>query len=711
MYKITVSYNGTIYPLHIPGTDDVILLDPILTQEMGKAGNFTFHILPNHPHADKIHPLTSEIYVYEDGEEIFRGRYAGKEEDFYRTGKVTCEGDLAYLLDSQQRPYTHQGSIVDFLNARLAAHNSQVEERKRFALGKVTVADSNNYINRSDSGYSSTLDCINGKLVKTHGGYPRTRYEGGVRYLDYVTDYGGINPQLIRFGDNLMDLSQHIKPETIITALIPIGASVEITKPDGTLDNKKIDITSVNQGLDYIFAEEAVQKYGWIVGVQEWEDVTLPENLLKKARVYLEECVNLPRTLELQAVDLSVTDTEVKALKTGYWTTLLSNPHGVTGTYLLTKKTLNLTSPEKDTILLGGTLSSLSGSSAQNKLDMSLKVQQVAESASNEINAKVENATQLITGGLGGYIVIGRGEDGHPEEILIMDAPTKEAATNVIRLNKNGLGFSTSGYNGVYSNAWTIDGNLVADFITTGSMLADRIRGGTMEVGGSGLGRDGQIILFDAAGEILSIFDKNGVDIRRGSIIGSTLVLGGRGNIQGSLTVHSGTGTVICKIDGAGLYAIQGTIGSWTITDSSLTSENGTILSYEGTKHDNRGTMNNGSFKVWVNGAEQCYMGRGGYNGRGSPDAGLLHISGRGGGVELDGNTGKVNAGGDVQAQGKVKAHGGIETEGSLNVSGRVYLKNSVEVSSDLMCGGSVHGSNISEMEGRIAALEQKIGK
>ena len=50
----------------------------------------------------------------------------------------------------------------------------------------------------------------------------------------------------------------------------------------------------------------------------------------------------------------------------------------------------------------------------------------------------------------------------------------------MIRLNKNGIGFSTSGYNGVYRNAWTIDGNLIADFITSGTMYADRIKGGTL---------------------------------------------------------------------------------------------------------------------------------------------------------------------------------------------------------------------------------------
>lgn len=126
-------------------------------------------------------------------------------------------------------------------------------------------------------------------------------------------------------------------------------------------------------------------------------------------------------------------------------------------------------------------MATLSGSTAKSQKELSVKVEQIGQAASKGIDQKISNATQLISGGLGGYVVIGRSENGQPEEILIMDAPTKANAKNVIRLNKNGIGFSTSGYDGVYRNAWTIDGNLVADFITTGTLDADLIKAGTIK--------------------------------------------------------------------------------------------------------------------------------------------------------------------------------------------------------------------------------------
>ena len=100
----------------------------------------------------------------------------------------------------------------------------------------------------------------------------------------------------------------------------------------------------------------------------------------------------------------------------------------------------------------------------------------------SEREKAIDKATELITGGLGGYVVISpNDETGYPEEILIMDTDSKLTANNVIRLNKNGIGFSTTGYSGRYTTAWTIDGSFVADFITSGVLNADLIKSGTLQ--------------------------------------------------------------------------------------------------------------------------------------------------------------------------------------------------------------------------------------
>ena len=177
MYKVTVVTDGKEYPL----LNQVLRLEnPTLKEYAGNSpGYLKFKITPKHPYYDKILPLSSELFVYEDGMEIFRGRSMTTEEEFNRTHQITCESDLAYLCDSIIRPFEFQGSIVEFMTQVLKVHNEQVEARKQYLLGRVNVVDSNNYINRSNSDYACSLDCLRDKLVKTHGGYLRTRCESG----------------------------------------------------------------------------------------------------------------------------------------------------------------------------------------------------------------------------------------------------------------------------------------------------------------------------------------------------------------------------------------------------------------------------------------------------------------------------------------------------------------------------------------------------
>lgn len=97
------------------------------------------------------------------------------------------------------------------------------------------------------------------------------------------------------------------------------------------------------------------------------------------------------------------------------------------------------------------------------------------------LTSAISNATKLITGNSGGYVVLHTsGENGQPYELLIMDSDNINDAVNVWRWNVGGLGFSSHGYNGPYETAITNDGAIVADFITTGSLVANIIKAGVL---------------------------------------------------------------------------------------------------------------------------------------------------------------------------------------------------------------------------------------
>lgn len=129
------------------------------------------------------------------------------------------------------------------------------------------------------------------------------------------------------------------------------------------------------------------------------------------------------------------------------------------------------------------------GSAKANLLNNVSAAEAAAEDAAAKVdrfpvlmNAAIKNATGLITGQTGGYVVIHTDStSGQPYELLILDAPSIEEAVNVWRWNVGGLGFSSNGYNGPYETAITADGQIVADFITSGSLVANIIKAGVLQ--------------------------------------------------------------------------------------------------------------------------------------------------------------------------------------------------------------------------------------
>lgn len=532
-YEIYIKTNTGLKLFYEPSDADLGLTDIHFKQAAGGAGSLVFTIYSNHPYYKDVVPLNTDFWLYKAGNPVFRGRCIGAEGDYYKTKTVTVEGDLNFLLDSVQEPFEFSGTTSQFLTRVITAHNSEVEEKKRFTVGTVNVVAQ---VSLSSEEYKNTMDALK-DMVSAAGGYLRIRHGETANYIDYISDYGGENSQTIAFGENLLDLSTSIDPGSIITCLYPLGASVE--QSDGT--KKRIDVSSVNGGLKYITNDAGISKWGKIWGSVNFDTITSPAALLSEARQYLTKQTALPETFSLTALDLSLVNIDFEAFEIGKWTNVESSEHGVRGQYMLTEMDINISSPEQSVITLNGKQASMVAQTIRQKEDMTKVVNAFAEVISSEMVQRITTATEMITGGLGGYVLIGKAADGHPDEILIMDAPQKENAVNVIRLNKNGIGFSRTGYAGTYRNAWTIDGNLVADFITTGKMSADRIKGGALEIGGTGFAANGSIVVKNASGAVIGTWDINGIDIKAGEVHGSKFIVDARYDDIGPEIAPGGT--------------------------------------------------------------------------------------------------------------------------------------------------------------------------
>ncbi|ECK9808510.1 hypothetical protein FJG81_11180 [Listeria monocytogenes] len=91
------------------------------------------------------------------------------------------------------------------------------------------------------------------------------------------------------------------------------------------------------------------------------------------------------------------------------------------------------------------------------------------------IQLAIDKATDLITGNDGGYVLLYPPK--RPAEIFVMDTADVNTAQQVLRLNKSGIGFSSTGINGEYKTAWTLDGAFNANFITSGTITAVNLKG------------------------------------------------------------------------------------------------------------------------------------------------------------------------------------------------------------------------------------------
>lgn len=361
--------------------------------EVNKSGSFTFSLYPDHAYYDALADLTTIIRVYRDDTLIFRGRILKHIDGFYRERVFTCEGELSFLLDSNQRAWTFTGSPEALFTQFITVHNSQVEEAKRFTVGSVTVTDPNDYIARSNSSYESTYKNLN-DLIESLGGYiVFTEGSGGARVINWLVDIETVSDQSIAFGENLLDLTKQKSSDSIITALIPLGARVENQSSETEV---RVTIESVNGGVDYIYDETAVNTYGWIYDSHTWEDVTVPANLLTKARAYLADLINPLSTIEVSAIDLSAIDTDINAFVCGTYVPISSPPHNLEANYLLTKQTFDLLKPENNKITLGHTFTTFTGSAVgANTSQIKSEVSDLSAGVSAQLSAVNQVLAQL----------------------------------------------------------------------------------------------------------------------------------------------------------------------------------------------------------------------------------------------------------------------------------------------------------------------------
>lgn len=403
------------------------------------------------------------------------------------------------LSDYTASPFSAISIMSAFTNLRAAV---DVEDFPfDFWTDKETAADMTTNIPLS---VRSILGGIEGSILDTYRG----EYEFDGFTVKLWNNRGEDRGVSIRYGKNLTSLKQDENCSNVFTAVRPFwyledrSNDPEVPDVNSGFVELPEKIIMVDQEADYI----KILPLDFSSDIKEKPTV---DELREAATAYIEEHdIGTPEvSLDVSFVNLSDAD-EYKDLALLEMVKLCDTVDvvfpklGVNVSAKVNKTVYNVLSGRYESISLGTSKADLART-------ISINNKTIKETVSKtELEQAVSIATNLITGQSGGYVVLNPAEQ--PQELLILDAPSLGQATNVWRWNSGGLGFSSNGYTGPYSTAITSDGKIVADFILAGSLSANLVKGGVLQLG-SRLNQNGSLEVYDETNTLISSLDKNGL--------------------------------------------------------------------------------------------------------------------------------------------------------------------------------------------------------
>ena len=268
----------------------------------------------------------------------------------------------------------------------------------------------------------------------------------------------------IRYGKNLTDLSQELDMSNLVTGIVPYYIDADGNLTVGTKVSTGL-VLDVTRDISIDFSQDVNPDSATPIATQ----------LSNLATNYINNNVLTTITNSITLNFIQLTD--------------LKDRVDLCDTVAIYFEALGISATAKCIttvwdVLEDRYISTTFGSPRTNITDTIVGVQkEVNRTPSRSFMAEaIARATDLITGNLGGYVIMHDSNgDGEPDEILVMNTADINTATKVWRWNKNGLGYSSTGYAGPYGLAMTADGEIVADFITTGTLNADLIKAGTIE--------------------------------------------------------------------------------------------------------------------------------------------------------------------------------------------------------------------------------------
>lgn len=481
MYEIYLDGKIAYYP----GDEICTVFNPEIKLKVSEAGYCKFTLPKTNPEFDKIFDRKTMVSVKRDGTEIFYGEVRESGKDKNGDKSVYAVGALSFLFDSIQPQYNY-GVVTPlaFINACLEGHNDQMgnDDRKKIYPGIVTITNTRDTQGKTTN-YDKTLDALREQLQAPLGGVFKLRHTNNRLYLDYllISEYGVFCEQRIRFGENMLDYSESMTADDVKTCIIPLGAKIDSDTAEGF--EQRLDIKSVNNNKNYLESQAGIASFGRVWDTVIFDDITTAAALKTAGNSYLSDVQYEKLVLKVKAIDLAQMGADVQSMNVGDRVNCQAEAFGMDRTFPIWELTLHPLAPQNDTVTLSETVI--------NKKTVSAKVSGTAGAIKTEVHKAsttiqkilddtMNNMVAMFQGTNGGYKLSEYDEQGRWLRDLYMDNPDKNQATNIMQISMAGIAFSRNGYDGPYTSAWSLNGTFCADYILTGTLVANLIKAGIL---------------------------------------------------------------------------------------------------------------------------------------------------------------------------------------------------------------------------------------
>ena len=236
--------------LYDPFTGDTLIYDASMSKTNNAAAYLDFTIAANHLLIDKVEEKAKDVKLYADGVLLFKGYIENIEEDFEGNKVCSCVDALGWLNDVKLRPYSTSQQDVDDGRVGLFApggldaifqwyiqqyNEQQPDLSRRFRIGvnQANRLKDPNWLDIVSTGYAEVGNEITNNLLE-NGGYLFLSYEYDELVLNLYADVHEANTQVIDFGVNLLDFTKTTDTDEQYTAVIPLGASINLD-PEQTI--------------------------------------------------------------------------------------------------------------------------------------------------------------------------------------------------------------------------------------------------------------------------------------------------------------------------------------------------------------------------------------------------------------------------------------------------------------------------------------------